>query len=158
MSGFGRRLRGLLGVGVTWGAMWSVIGAGIGAIVGTLTPDLWMWSNPIVDWALGMGAYGFVSGVGFGGILSLREGRKTLRDLSLRRVALWGLIGGAVVPPLFGFVGLFPAGTTLLDVLGAVGVTGLLGSTFASGSVAIARRAELHAGGEAGLLSESSEL
>ena len=152
MGGLLRRARGLLGVGAMWGALWGTIGAGIGAIVGIVSPDAWLYANPILDWAIGMGLYGLVSGVGFGGLLALREGRKSLRDLSLRRVAAWGVIGAAAVPPIFGLLGTFPAGTTLLEVLGAIGVTAFLGGTFASSSVAIAKRAELHGGEEAPLL------
>lgn len=147
MNKFLTKLRGLLGVGITWGTLWAGIGAAIGVVVGTVRPEVWQWTNPIIEWALGMGLYGLVSGIGFGTLLTIREGRKTLADLSLRRVALWGLIGGAVVPLLFGAAGMFPAGTTLLDVLGAIGVTGFLGGTFAPTSVAIAKRAELASGG-----------
>lgn len=152
-----RRLRGLLGVGVTWGAMWGAIGAGIGAIIGIVAPGAWTWANPIFDWAVGMGLYGFVSGVGFGGLLSLREGRKRLADLSLGRVALWGILGAILVPPIFGLLGTFPVGTTLLDVLGAIGVTGVLGGTFAATSVAIAKRAELRAGDDPYLLGTAKD-
>jgi len=141
-----QKLRGLLGVGITWGTLWAGIGAGIGVVIGVVRPEVWQWTNPIFEWAVGMGLYGLVSGIGFGTLLTLREGRNTLSNLSLRRTALWGLIGGAVVPLMFGAAGMFPAGTTLLDVLGAVGVTGFLGATFASTSVAIAKRAELAAG------------
>ncbi len=42
-------------------------------------------------------------------------------------------------------MGFFEAGTTLADVVGAMGVTAMLGGTFAPGAVAIARRAELAA-------------
>ena len=136
-----RRLRGLLGVGVTWGTLWGAIGAGIGFVLGALNPALWTFENPIVLWGLGMAAYGFVSGVGFGTLLSLRESSKRLRDLSLKRVALWGVLGSAAVPLLF--LGFFEAGTTVIDILGAMGVTAMLGGTFAPGAVAIARRAEL---------------
>jgi hypothetical protein len=97
-----------------------------------------------------MAAYGFVSGLGFGTLLSLIEGRKVLRDLSLKRVALLGLLGSAAVPLLF--MGFFEAGTTLADVVGAMGVTAMLGGTFAPGAVAIARRAELAAPDDGRLL------
>lgn len=149
------KVRGLLGVGVTWGALWAGIGAGIGLAIGIVRPEVWEWTNPIFEWAAGMGMYGVVSGFGFGTLLTLREGRKTLSDLSLRRTALWGLLGGAVVPLLFGAAGLFPAGTTVMDIVGAIGVTGFLGGTFASGSVAIAKRAELQSGAESGRLSST---
>lgn len=145
MKKFFQRLRGLLGVGVTWGALWSIIGAGVGVVHGLLQPDVWLWANPILDWAMGMGMYGLVSGVAFGGLLTLREGRKTLMDLSLRRVALWGVIGAGIVPLAFGALGMFEVGTTALDVVEAILLTGFLGGTFAPTSVAIARRAELEA-------------
>ena len=147
-----RRLRGLLGVGMTWGVLWGAIGAGIGFVLGLLDPGTWSLANPVVDWALGMGAYGVISGVGFGALLSLGEGSKLLRELSLKRVAVWGVLGSAAVPLLFGAFGFFEAGTTLLDVLGAMGVTAALGGTFAPGAIAIARRAELTAGDDVGLL------
>ena len=149
-----RRLRGLAGVGVTWGALWAGIGAGIGLIVGMVNPDTWLWTNPILEWAFGMGLYGFVSGVGFGILLSLKEGRKRLFDLSLGRVALWGVLGSAAVPLLFGTLGFFEAGTTAVDIIEAILVTGFLGGTFAPGAIAIARRAELQAGEELRFLTD----
>ena len=88
-------------------------------------------------------------------LLTAGEGRKTLLDLSLKRVAIWGVLGGAVVPMLFGAAGMFEAGTTAVDILEAILVTGFLGGTFAPGSVAIARRAELKAAEEPQLLTDS---
>ena len=150
-----QKLRGVLGVGLTWGTLWAGIGAGIGLVIGIVRPELWAFRNPIFEWALGMGLYGVMSGVGFGALLTLREGRKTIQDLSLRRVALWGVLGAAAVPLLFGAMGTFAAGTTVVDVLEAILVTASLGGTFAPASVAIARRAELSAGQEHKRLSEA---
>ena len=148
-----RRLRGLAGVGVTWGAMWAGIGAGIGLIIGIVEPDAWRWTNPVLDWAYGMGLYGFVSGIGFGTLLSLKEGRKRLFDLSLGRVVLWGLVGSAAVPIIFSMLGVLGvAGASLVEIIEAIMVTGFLGGTFALGSVAIARSAQLKPGEEMGLL------
>lgn len=147
-----RKIRGLVGVGVTWGTLWGVIGAGIGLVIGIISPGAWDWGNPILDWAFGMGLYGAVSGVAFATLLSLGEGRKTIFDLSLRRVSIWGVLGSAAVPLLFNSMGAFAAGTTVVDILGAIAVTGLLGGTFAPVSVAIARRAALSAGEEHPLL------
>lgn len=139
-----RRLRGLLGVGVTWGTLWAGIGAVMGIVIG----------ESVAVWALGMGLYGLVSGVGFGALLSLGEGRKTILDLRLGRVAVWGVLGSALVPLLFGALGTFEMGTTVADVLGAVLTTAFLGGTFAPGSVAIARRAQLRQGEEMKLLED----
>ena len=138
-----QKLRGLLGVGLTWGTLWAGIGAGIGLVIGIVRPEVWAFRNPVFEWGLGMGLYGLVSGVGFGALLTLREGRKTILDLSLRRVALWGVLGAAAVPLLFGAAGFFEAGTTAVDVIQAILVTASLGGTFAPASVAIAQRAEL---------------
>jgi hypothetical protein len=147
-----RKLKALLGIGALWGTTWAAIGAGVGWVIGVLSPEVWLYANPIAEWALGIGLYGFVSGIGFGGLLSLREARKRVGEISLGRAARWGVLGAAAVPPLFGLLGTFPAGTTLLDVLGAIGVTGVLGGLFASSSIAIARRAELAAGEEMDLI------
>lgn len=157
MSNLLHRIRGLAGVGITWGALWGVIGAGIGLVLGLVSPGAWDWANPILDLAFGMGLYGAVSGVGFATLLSLGERRKTILDLSLGRVAIWGVLGSAAVPLLLSALGLFGLGEApLADILGAVAFTGLLGGTFAPASVAIARRAELSAGEEHPLLESES--
>ena len=153
-----QKARGLLGVGLTWGTLWAGIGAGIGLAIGIVRPELWAFRNPVFEWALGMGLYGIVSGVGFGALLTLREGRKTILDLSLRRVALWGVLGAAAVPLFFGAAGLFEAGTTAFDVVQAMLVTASLGGTFAPATVAIARQAELSTGEERKALSKESPL
>jgi hypothetical protein len=133
--------------------MWAGIGAGIGLVIGIVEPDVWRWSNPIIEWAYGIGLYEFVSGVGFGTLLSLKEGRKRLFDLSLGRVALWGLLGSAAVPVIFSMLGVFGvAGASVVDIIEAMVVTGFLGGMFAPGSVAIARSAQLKPGEEIGLL------
>lgn len=147
-----RRLRGLLGVGVTWGALWSAIGAGIGFLIGVVSPEMWVWGNPIVEWTVGMGLYGFASGIGFGGLLSISEGRRTILEIPLGRAAAWGVLGAAAVPLLFGALGTFEVGTTIAEVLGAILVTGVLGGAFAPAAIAIARTAELRAAEEHRLL------
>lgn len=152
MGDFIRTLRGTLSTSALWGVTWSVIGAGIGAVLGLADPGLWVYGNPVLDWALGMGAYGLLSGGAFAGIMTLGESRKSILELSLPRVALWGVLGGAVVPLFFGAAGMFAAGTTVADVIGAMVVTAFLGGSFASGSVAMARQAELAAGEERVLL------
>jgi len=143
MSDPWRRVRGLLGVGVTWGISWAGIGAIVGLVAGVVSPDAGTLANAVFEWAVGMGLYGFVSGVGFGEVLATVERRKALADLSLPRVATWGVLGSAAVPLLFGLLGTFEPGTTTKDVLEAMLLTSFLGGTFAAASVAVARRAEL---------------
>ncbi len=150
MNAILRKVRGLLGFGATWGTLWAGIGAGVGAVLGMISPELYAWGNPVIEWAVGFGVYGLVSGVGFASFLSLGEGRKTLGDLSLGRVALWGVLGSAAVPLLF--TGFFDAGVGVVDILETIALTGVLGGTFAPGSVVLARRAALQAGEGATLL------
>ena len=126
-----RKLRGLLGVGLTWGAVWSVIGAGIGTVLGVVAPEMWGWTSRVFEWTIGLGLYGLVSGAGFGALLALREGHKTIFGVSLRRAAIWGVVGAAAAPLLFGALGAFEAGTTTAEVLGAMLLTRALGGTFA---------------------------
>ena len=152
MNGLVRKLRGLLGVGLTWGGLWSVIGAGIGLALGVFAPDAWGLADRVFDWTIGMGLYGLVSGVGFGSLLSLREGRRTIFDLSLLRTSIMGFLGSAAVPLLFGALSMFEFGTTTAEVLGAILVTGVLGGTFAPAAIAVARREELRAVEERKLL------
>lgn len=146
MGAFLRRVRGLAGVGFTWGVLWAAIGGAVGFVIGLGSSVALGWTHPVVEWAIGMGLYGFVSGIGFGAILSLRERSRTLLDLSLRRAAVWGVLGAAAVPLLFGALGTFESGTTVADVLQAILLTSALGGTFAPASIGIAQRAELAAG------------
>lgn len=123
-----RRLRGALGVGATWAALWVACGLGLVGIISIFRPG-------DIDPGEGLGTMipvfatvGFLSGLGFAGLLWLAERRRTLPRLSLGRVAVWGMLGSAAIPLLMG-------------TDGSMGVlTGLLGGVFAAGSVAAARR------------------
>jgi len=155
MSTLFRKVRGLLGVGLTWGGLWSAIGAGVGLVIAVIAPDAWRPGNPVLDWAIGMGLYGTLSGVAFGGLLALLERRGDLFRISLRRATLWGIAGAAMVPPLFGALGMFQVGTTTADILAAILMTASLGGMLAPASIAVARRAELAAPEEARLIPPS---
>jgi hypothetical protein len=64
------------------------------------------------------------------------------------RVTVWGTLGGLGVPPIFGLLGFFTTGTTLVEVLGAMAATAMLGGLSAPATVAVARRGELPPPGE----------
>lgn len=135
-----RKLRGLAGLGVSWSMTWGAVGAGVGFVIGVVNPEVWLWTNPVLEWTVGMGLYGFVSGVGFGGVLGMVERQHALHELSLKRVAWWGVLGSAAVPLVFGFLGMFDPGTTALDVIEAMLLTSALGGISAPGTVALARK------------------
>ena len=67
-------------------------------MLGVVAPEIWGWTDRIVEWTVGMGLYGLVSGVGFGSLLALREGRRTILDISLRRAVIWRVLGGTFAP------------------------------------------------------------
>jgi len=76
MGAFLRRCRGTLGIGVTWGAVWAAIFAALVLIVGLVDPDsIDPGEGPIR--VAGIGAvFGFVSGAGFGLLLSWRRAER----------------------------------------------------------------------------------
>jgi len=131
MTSLLRRLRGALGIGVTWGVLWAGLGLVFWLLMRALRPG-------DIDPGEGLGRVlpilslvGLLSGLGFAGILALAERRRTVGALSLGRVALWGLLGGVAIPLLMG-------------TDGSMGwLTGPMGAGFAAASVALARRRAL---------------
>ena len=90
MKGFLRRIRGIIGTGLTWAAAWIGLGAVLGALAGY--PLTYLFRI-----AMSNSVGGFIAGASFAAILSVTERKRTLADLSLKRVALWGAVGGFVV-------------------------------------------------------------
>ena len=131
MRRFARWLRGALGIGLTWAGLWVVFGIVVGIVIRIVDPsDIGPGEGPGVVLPI-LAVVGFLSGLGFAGLFSLAERRRTLTELSPGRAALWGLVGSAAIPLLMG-------------TDGSMGwLTGTLGATFAAASVAIARRGAL---------------
>ena len=127
MTDLVRRLRGALGICMTWGVLWATIGLVLGFILGVVRPDQIEPGEGPGRIATVLGLFGFLSGLGFAGLFSLAEGRRTIHELSLRRVALWGLLGAGAIPMLTG-------GDASVGL-----ITGSLGALFATASVAMAR-------------------
>ncbi len=128
MSKILRNLRGLLGIGLTWGIVWAAVMIAVGMIIEVVDPDsIDPGEEPIVLGAM-VGLVGFISGLVFGGLLSIAERQKTISDLSLSRVAMWGILVSAAFPLL--------AGKDIRMML----FLGPLGAVSALTSVALARR------------------
>ena len=128
MSKILRNLRGLLGIGLTWGIVWAAVMIAVGMIIEVVDPDsIDPGEEPIVLGAV-VGLVGFISGLVFGGLLSIAERQKTISDLSLSRVAMWGILVSAAFPLL--------AGKDIRMML----FLGPLGAVSALTSVALARR------------------
>lgn len=126
-----RRLRGALGVGLTWAVGWAVVVFLIGTVIGIVDPDSIDAGEEPLRMALTIIApVGLISGLFFAVFMSVAEHRKSVRDLSLLRAALWGALGAAVLPLLT------PMNDAVLSTVCP------LGALFAAGTVALARRAE----------------
>ena len=135
MKGFLKRLRGLIGTGLTWAVGWAVlwgatvlIVAGFGALEG-------LTAGMVLIGALFVAGCGFIAGSAFGMILSAFERKKKLEDLSLKRIALMGglvgALGGSALVAIFGVTLWIP-----IVILTVAGVG------FASGTVALAKRSD----------------
>ena len=128
-----RRLRGAVGLELTWAAAWGSLGALIGLVFFAGGVNVELFAN-----ALLFTVSGFMGGVAFSGILGIAEGRRGFDEMSLLRFAGWGAVGGLLVSVFL----LSSAGPlTPVGVL-VTGVVMLMGAGSAAGSLALARRAE----------------
>jgi hypothetical protein len=125
-----RRIRGAIGMGLTWAFAWFAAGMVLLFIVGFGAAD--------VPFPLGFGLLGFLAGVTFSAVLVLVEGRRSFDQLSLPRFAGWGAVGGLAFAAIF--VPVAGVGVDALAVLGPV--FALAGAVCAAGSLALARMAE----------------
>ncbi len=148
-----KRIRGALGLGLTWAVAW----AGGGAILGLMFGG---GLGTLITGSLAFGLMGFLSGGAFSVVLGLAGGRRTFDQMSLRRFAAWGAVGGLPAGVLLSGLLAPGAGATLAGVLFAMTpllvASMLVGAASAAGSLALARKADrrdlLEAGGSAGLI------
>jgi hypothetical protein len=131
MKGLFRKLRGAVGVGLTWAVGWAVIIFLIGTVIGIVDPDsIDAGEEPLRIALTIIAPVGLISGLLFAAIMSLTERHKSVHDLSLIRAALWGALGAAVLPLLT------PMNDAVLSTVCP------LGALFAAGTVALARHAD----------------
>ena len=133
MGKWGRRIRGAIGMGLTWGAAWS--GAGILlARVSSFNPDL--------PFALLFAPLGFATGIIFSGILVVIEGRRRFDRMSLSRFAGWGAVSGLLLSGIFVVAASLRGETLGGEVLVLGPVLAMAGAVCAAGSLVVARRSE----------------
>ena len=123
-----RRIRGAIGMGVTWAAAWSAAG---------VVPRWVFGVNTDAPLPLVFGVFGLIAGVVFSAVLALTEGRRRFDQMSIPRFAGWGAMGGLLLSALFAKVGSLGWG----DVLVLAPTLAVASAVCASGSLAIAKRA-----------------
>ncbi|MGH7650428.1 MAG: hypothetical protein ACREMS_01160 [Gemmatimonadaceae bacterium] len=123
-----RRIRGAIGMGLTWAVVWS----GVGSM------PRWLFGfNTDVPFPLVFGVLGFIAGILFSVILMLTERGRGLDQMSLPRFATWGAVSGVLLSALFTRA----ASLSGADVLVIAPTFAVACSVSASGSLALARRA-----------------
>jgi len=123
-----RRIRGAIGMGLTWAAALFAVGSVPRWVFGVSTD---------VPIPLVFGVFGLMAGVMFSGVLALTEGRRRFGQMSLPRFAGWGAMGGVLLSALFARAASLGWG----DVLAVAPTFALASAACASGSLALARRA-----------------
>ncbi len=142
-----RRIRGAVGMGLTWAVGWALFGVLIG-ITSLLLPGLpWDLFFEVFDAPLpALAVPGFVGGAFFSMVLGIAGRRRRFDELSLPRFAALGAVGGLLL-------GLFPAAMVAVGLASAnvdvwlftaviIGPLSLLSAVSASGSLALARMTE----------------
>ena len=98
MKGWLRRVRGAIGMGLTWAFGWAVAGLLIG-VSSLLLPGLpWAALFEVFDAPLpALAVPGFFAGVFFSAVLGIAARRRRFGELSLPRFAAWGALGGLLL-------------------------------------------------------------
>ena len=148
------RIRGAVGMGLTWAVLGFIAGMGIELIHN-------IWPNPLgsaVDiWPAALAYPGFFGGVAFSAVLGIAGRRRRFDELSLPRVAAWGALGGllvSLIPAAMVVMGMATPNIPLWRItLGLMGPFTVGGALAASGTLALARMAE-----DRELLAESEDV
>ena len=98
MRGWLRRVRGAIGMGLTWAFGWAVAGLLIG-VSSLVLPGLpWDALFEVFDAPLpALAVPGFFAGVVFSAVLGIAARRRRFSELSLPRFAAWGALGGLLL-------------------------------------------------------------
>jgi hypothetical protein len=93
-----RRIRGAIGMGLTWAVGWAIGGLSIG-VASILLPGLpWNRFFEVFDAPLpALAVPGFFAGLFFSAVLGIAGRGRRFRELSLPRFAAWGALGGLLL-------------------------------------------------------------
>ncbi len=138
-----RRIRAAVKMGLTWAAGWAPVGLLIGLVMGgnRHIPD----GFPLDDWLMPLAALGFAGGAIFSTVLRIAAGRRSFDQLSLPRFGAWGAVGGLMLGGVAVVAWSLDAGfgpVIWSRAAAMIGSASLLSAASASGSLALARRAE----------------
>jgi hypothetical protein len=133
MRQWGRRVRAAIGMGLAWGAAWFGAGILLARVPGFYS-DL--------PFALLFAPLGFITGVVFSGLLVAIEGRRSLDRMSVPRFGGWGALSGLLLSGIFAGAAAFRGASPWGELLLFGPPLTIASAVCASGSLALARRAE----------------
>ena len=133
MKTWGRRIRGAIGMGLTWAAAWFGAGILLARVPGFYS-DL--------PFALLFAPLGFLTGLTFSGLLVGIEGRRGLDRTSLSRFAVWGAASGLLLSGIFVVGAALRGGALWGEFLLFGPPLAIASAVCAAGTLAVARRAE----------------
>ena len=128
-----KRIRGAIGISLTWAAAWFATGILLARVPGFYS-DL--------PFALVFAPLGFVTGVMFSGILVAIKRRRRFDRASLSRFAGWGAVSGLLLSALLVVAAALRGESWWGEFLVFGPPLALSSAASAAGSLALARRAE----------------
>ena len=148
MNKWTRRIRGAIGMGLTWAAGWALFGVLIG-VTSLLLPGVFDRFFEVFDAPLpALAIPGFVGGALFSIVLGIAGRDRKFSELSVPRFAAWGAVGGVLLT-LFpfalvalGLVSMEGSAHSAWDLIATIGGPFVfLSAISAAGSLVMARRA-----------------
>lgn len=133
MKKWGRRIRGAIGMGLTWAAAGGIAGF----LMARLSPF-----NPDLPFGLLFAGLGFITGVIFSVILVVVSGNRGFDRMSLPRFAGWGAASGLLLSGTFAVGAMLRGQSFWGDFLLFGPALIIAGAASATGSLALARWAE----------------
>jgi hypothetical protein len=134
-----RRIRGIVGMGLTWSMVWALAGAAYGVTAVFVYDDLTPLADVVFPSSISWATYGFALGSLFACVLAVGERRRSLEQLATRRMALWGGIAGALLPLSFIALAATQEGIHLNNGFVGTILSTLLGAGCAAASFRLAR-------------------
>lgn len=145
MNEWRRRIRGTIGMGLTWAAAFALAGGLLARVPG-------FYSD--VPFAILFAQLGFVTGIIFSGILIAVGRRRGFDRMSLPRFAAWGAGSGLLLSGIFVAAAALRGGALWPEFLLFGPALATASAVCAAGSLALARHAERrelpHPGGDPG--------
>lgn len=152
MGGFMKKVRGILGTGISWAVGWTGAGVALHALFRAFDYAGFIGITLLGDVAI-HAAMGFLGGAIFATGFVLTEGGRRLGDLRLGGGAVWGAVAGLLAPTLVLMLGFGSTWGALTGIWPLFLGTGLFGAGSGTLMTAVARasaRGSLSSGAEEG--------